>query len=1564
MSTYGTVYYSASRANMSSCQYGYRPYIDTETNALNPCFVAILSASVGTALLVWGLGQLGQLVFSSSEESRRFNKVMRRQWARLPPARVLALGAVSLQCALYAVQLSMLFASPESATHIQVCATSVNLLFCLCISLPTQYFQYFKSICAVGNQLFFYLWQVLLLAFLLVQRMCQWPSDDYNMLPGSMGAVLDTLLCANALALLVSDLAVYTPHPMITEYYNDNNLFHTVNVFANYTYTWMNELITETYENGKLKDPNNLPLSPVDLNIASLTVKVEKNWEMQKLTRRNSLLRAIWKTFGMIIMGAIVLELTKDLLNILEPQVLRLFIKCFSTKPEDFNYPVLHGVFLAFTLFVFNIASTILKNQFFIIIFEAGLGIRGTVQSLVYQKTLKLSGAARADYTTGDILNLLSVDVLRLQRFFENAQTIVGAPMQIVTVLFSLYFLLGKAIIGGVIVMVVMIPVNALLSKKLKSLTKTQMKFKDTRIKTITEILTAIKSIKLYAWEKPMLQRLDHVRNDMELDNLRRIGIAENLIYFAWNCVPLMVTCSSFLIFAYVSDLPLTPELVFPSLSLFKILNIAIYEIPATINSVIETNVSLERLTKFLLAEEIDTAFIEKSNEVPGENEAAVEIENATFLWKSKQKLDETLARDEEANINSTEVALNKIDKFTAKTGKLTCIVGRVGTGKTTLLKAILGQLPCISGSDAAKPPKLYIRAEKIAYCPQEAWIMNQSIRENILFGRRYDAHTYKKTVKACQLLPDFKIFADGDETIVGEKGISLSGGQKARLALARAVYAQSDIYVLDDVLSAVDAGVRKNIISQVLDSENGLLKGKTVILATNTLPILKSADIIYVMQAGRIAEADTYDKVTQDDAPDSILKTLIQNFEANSGSESDQSKTRSDASENNTDDTESVKDTYETITGGDEENGDTSSEDIEGNILRRASFATLKSIPLVDKSKGNRKTEQKKEKMEEGRVKFAVYIAYARACGLGGVFLFAIFLLVSRVFDLAQGFWLKYWSESNEKSGNNGNVAMFVSMYALIGVGSAGFSILKTIILLIYCSIRASKNLHNDMATSIMRSPMQFFETTPVGRIINRFSTDIDAIDTTIQTIFSVFSNCVLDYLVTILLIGYNMPWFFAFNAVLLVVYYYYQKFYMVQSRELKRLTSVSYSPIMSLMSETLGGKSVISAYDQFNMFIHFNQQRIQNNIDCVFTYRSTNRWLTIRLQAIGACTILGTALLSLSTLNTNRQLGTGMVGLLMSYVLSITISLTWIVRSSVLLENNVVSVERILEYCKLTPEADSVIENNRTEKGWPMKGSIQFNEYSTTYRKDLNPVLNQISLNIDASERVGIVGRTGAGKSSLTLALFRLLEATEGSIFIDGVDISTIGLEDLRSNLAIIPQDAQAFEGTVRYNLDPFDRYEDEDLWEAVELAHLKPHLIRLVEGDDSDVIPSITECLNFQVSENGSNLSLGQRQLMCLARALLNKSKILVLDEATAAVDMETDQIIQDTIRTQFKDRTILTIAHRIDTVLDNDKILVLDKGSVKEFDTPSNLLADENSLFYQLCQKGNYLPQKTK
>ncbi|CCF59911.1 hypothetical protein KAFR_0I01300 [Kazachstania africana CBS 2517] len=1533
--------------NSISCPYGYRPYPGPSINALNPCFLALCSSVQSVFFIMVGFIQLVKLFRTRKCPPDvhfgmfKFRKLSRRH--------ILHLSSICFQITLVLLQLFEVLYS-ESYPPIIVWALSLKFLFTLCVSLPTQYLEYFKSICSIGNQLFYYFIEIFFLLFQVVQRSAHNPDDRFNVIKGNVGQVTDILLLLNTAGIFLYDVAFYESAPEIRCYYEKNNWYPEVHIFANLTYTWMNKLIVETYNNGKLKDPENLPLPPIDLDIRSISDNFQSKWENEKWNGSSSLLKAILKTFGLTMLGAMFFETIKDLLSIVEAQLLRLFIMCFNTDASLY-YPVLHGVFIAVALFLTSVVSTMLNNRFYIIIFQAGLGIRGSLMTLVYKKALNLSLAARQDFSTGDIINFSSVDVLRIQRFFENSQTIIGAPIQIVVVLFSLYFLLGNAIIAGLVMMVIMLPVNSYLSKKVKTLTKTQMKYKDARIKTITEILNSMKSIKLYAWEKPMMQKLDHVRNDLEIGNLKKIGIASNLIYFAWNCVPLLVTCSTFGIFTLISDEPLTPELVFPALSLFNILNEAIYAIPSTINTMIEVTVSLNRLKKFLLSEELDRSFIEQTGKPANEYIPAVEIENATFLWKSQAQLINSENDDSEANIETTQVALKNIDHFTASPKSLTCVIGKVGSGKTTLLKAILGQLPCISGSKESISPKLSIRGESIAYCPQEAWIMNDTIKENILFGHKFDETYYTLTVAACELLADFDILPDGDQTLVGEKGISLSGGQKARVSLARAVYSRADIYLLDDILSAVDAGVSKKIVENVLDSNSGLLRNKTVILSTNTVSVLKHSQLIYALENGIIVERGNYNDIIESANSDdeSKISALLKQFDVSlakreSSNLSLTSKSQTAIPQDSTTKSDLIEDV---------DNEMSSLEDVSS---RRASLATLRQRPLIRKNNPERKTKLEAEKTAVGSVKMSVYITYAKACGITGVFLFFIFLILSRIFDLCETFWLKHWSEVNKNRGSNEDVWKFVAVYALIGLGSAAFNIFRTIIMLLYCSIRGSKTLHDSMAKAIIRSPVQFFETTPIGRVINRFSSDIDSVDVNLQNVFSIFFRSILDYILTVILVSVAMPWFLLFNALIMIIYFYYEKLYIVQSRELKRLTSIAYSPIISLMSETLGGQMVISAYNHSKMFKFMNIERVQYNLNVLFTFRSTNRWLSIRLQSIGAFIILCTGLLALTTLRTSSPIGSGLIGLLMSYVLQVTSALTWIVRSTVQIETNIVSVERILEYCHLPPEAEDIIDSNRVERDWPQRGSIEFKNYTTTYRANLSPVLKNISVTINPSEKVGIVGRTGAGKSTLSLALFRILEAAEGTIFIDGVDISRIGLTDLRGNMAIIPQDAQAFEGTVRSNLDPFQKHTDVELWNVIELSHLKPHVLRMAEDDN---LSGNLSGLDAKINENGSNLSVGQRQLLCLARALLNQSKVLVLDEATAAVDVETDKIIQETIRTQFKDRTILTIAHRLDTIMDNDKILVLDAGGVKEFDSPKNLLSDESTLFYQLCDKGNYL-----
>ncbi|CAI4047150.1 hypothetical protein SUVZ_12G0420 [Saccharomyces uvarum] len=1555
---------------LEGCPYGYRPYPDNTTNALNPCFLSMVSSWQAVFFLLVGTYQL-QKLYRNKKVPPKF-KSFPIYPGKISSRHAMHLTNICFQSTLILCQLALVAQqSDEIYPSILKNALYLNLLFNVGISLPTQYLEYFKSTYSLGNQLFYYMFQIFMQSFLIVQRYYHSSSEQkLTLISGQAAMILEFLILGNSVTIFVYDLCLFEPIKELAEYYKENDWYPPVNVLSYITFIWMNKLIMKTYRDKKIENPDKLPLPPVDLDIRTISKEFEGNWELEKWLDRNSLQRAIWKSFGKTISIAVLYETTSDLLSVIQPQFLRLFIDGFNPETSA-KYPPLNGVFIALALFLISVISVFLSNQFYIGIYEAGLGMRGSLASLVYQKSLKLSLAERNNKSTGDILNLMSVDVLRIQRFFENAQTIIGAPIQIIVVLTSLYWLLGNAVIGGLVTMAIMMPINALLSKKAKKLSKTQMKYKDMRIKTITELLNAIKSIKLYAWEEPMMEKLNHVRNDMELKNFRKIGIVSNLIYFAWNCVPLMVTCSTFGLFSLFNDTPLSPSIVFPSLSLFNILNSAIYSVPSMINSIIETSVSMERLKSFLLSDEVDDSFIERTDSPSDDSVLPVlEMNNITFLWKSKEalassQLENNSRTDEESIMGSSQIALKNIDHFEAKRGDLICVVGRVGAGKSTFLKAILGQLPCMSGSKESLAPKLIIRASSLAYCSQESWIMNASVRENILFGHKFDKAYYDLTIKACQLLPDLKILPDGDETLVGEKGISLSGGQKARLSLARAVYSRADIYLLDDILSAVDAEVSKNIIEHVLIGKTALLKNKTIILTTNTVSILKHSQMIYALDNGEIVEQGNYESVMKRENDSSKLKKLLEEFDTpiDNMNESD---TRTDQSpEYDVGDTLQLKVVESEAEDEVATNGEL--ELIKVNS-RRASLATLRPRPFIGAQlNATKKTAQQAEKTEVGRVKTKVYLAYVKACGVLGVVLFFLFMILTRVFDLAENFWLKYWSESNERNGSNERVWMFVGVYSLLGVGSAAFNNLRSIIMLLYCSIRGSKKLHENMAKSVIRSPMVFFETTPVGRIINRFSSDMDAVDSSLQYVFSFFFKSILTYLVTIILVGYNMPWFLVFNMFLLVIYIYYQTFYIVLSRELKRLISISYSPIMSLMSESLNGYSIIDAYNHYERFIYLNYDKIQSNIDLVFNFRSINRWLSVRLQTIGATIVLATALLALATINTKNQLSSGMVGLLMAYSFEVTSSLTWIVRTTVMIETNIVSVERIVEYCELPPEAQSINPEKRPDANWPSEGRIEFKNYSTKYRENLDPVLKDINVSIQPCEKIGIVGRTGAGKSTLSLALFRILEPSEGEIIIDDVNISELGLFDLRSNLAIIPQDAQAFEGTVRTNLDPFNRYSEDELKKAIELAHLKSHLEKMLgnetENNDNNVEEhrSARDILDVKINENGSNLSVGQRQLLCLARALLSHSKILVLDEATASVDMETDKIIQDTIRREFKDRTILTIAHRIDTVLDSDKIIVLDKGNVKEFDSPSKLLSDKGSIFYSLCEKGGYLKQ---
>ncbi|KAK9244743.1 P-loop containing nucleoside triphosphate hydrolase protein [Lipomyces tetrasporus] len=1373
---------------------------------------------------------------------------------------------------------------------------SVLNFFGLCVAMYLHHLEHNRSRVANGVLLFYWLFVVLTDGARLVGFINR---EAHVKTPGfisTFGLSFIISICVFVLEAFVPK-ARSTYEALIDEM--DESPLDRANVFSRLTFDWMTPLMKLGYETYLTEE--DLPGLAKGVKTGECRASFEKYWVIEKLKKSPSMVWALMRGFGGTYTVAMIFKVGNDVLAFTQPRLLRRLILFINTYMTDEPEPFTGGMVIAFGMFFVSIAQTACQHQHFQRAMTVGIQVKSALTSSIYRKAVVLSGEAKSQKSTGDIVNLMSVDAQRLQDITQNGQVLWSGPFQIVLCLYSLYGLLGNSMWAGVFVMVVMIPTNGFIARKQRALQKAQMKTKDLRTRLTTEILNNIKSVKLYGWEKPYMDKLSHVRNDLELENLKVMGVFSAVTSFLWACAPFLVSCSTFGLFVFTSSTPLSTDIVFPALSLFNLLTFPLAMFPQAITQLVESSVAASRLQDFFLASELQDDAVERKEAVTNMGEEAVTIRNGTFLW------DET---------GTHPPALKNIN-FVSRKGELACIVGRVGSGKSGFMQAVLGDLFKEHGS--------VVVHGRIAYASQAPWIMNATVKDNITFGSRFQADFYEKTIKACALLEDFAALPDGDETLVGEKGISLSGGQKARLSLARAVYARADVYVLDDPLSAVDQHVGRHLIDNVLGPD-GLLASKTRILATNAITVLSQANSITMLRDGEIIEQGTYEDVMASKAE---IYNLIKEFGKKAvmeeeGSEGSVTAVESGASSDD-----------EAVLKRPSRRGSVST-------LRRASTASIKRPRIVDEE-SQKRSRQAKEHSEQGQVKWDVYKEYAKAANLASVIFFMVLLITSQGVSVLGNVWLEHWSEINTDAGENPNTGMYLGVYLFFGIFASALTVCYTLVLFIFCTIQAARKLHNQMAEAVVRSPMSFFDTTPIGRVINRFTTDIYRVDEVLTRVFSMFFNNTIRVCFTLIVISTTTPAFMILILPLTGLYLYYQRYYLRTSRELKRLDSVSRSPIYAHFQESLSGLSTIRAFRQIDRFNNVNEHHVDYNLRANFPSVSANRWLSVRLEFIGSVIIFAAAGLSIISVSSGG-VRAGLVGLAMSYALQITQSLSWIVRMTVEVEVNVVSVERILEYSRLPSEAPAIIPNRRPPAAWPTAGEVVFEHYSTRYRQGLDLVLKDVNLHIKPREKVGIVGRTGAGKSSLTLALFRMIEPVEGHIDIDALDTSTIGLSDLRHRLAIIPQDSQAFEGTIRDNLDPAHGHDDTELWEVLELSHLKEHVSRMDGG------------LSARVAEGGSNLSVGQRQLMSLARALLTPSKVLVLDEATAAVDVETDQILQETIRKEFKDRTILTIAHRLNTIIDSDKIVVLSAGKVAEFDSPENLLANPNSMFYSLCKQG--------
>ncbi|XP_028669916.1 multidrug resistance-associated protein 1-like isoform X1 [Erpetoichthys calabaricus] len=1204
------------------------------------------------------------------------------------------------------------------------------------------------------------------------------------------------------------------------------------------------------------------------------------------------LLKALARVFGPYFLTGTLFLVVHDVFMFSIPQVLSLLLEFV----RDTDAPLWKGYFYAALIFLVSCLQSLFNHQYMYTCFTVGMRVKTALMGLVYRKSLVVCNAARRTCTVGEIVNLVSADTQKLMDFVVYFNAVWLAPIEITLCLFFLWQHLGPSALAGIATIILIFPLNGVIAKQRSKLQEKQMKHTDIRIKIMNEILSGIKILKFYAWEKAFLERVLGYRAK-ELQALKKSQILYSISIASFNSSTFLIAFAMFGVYVLIDKTNvLDAQKVFVSMALINILKTPLSLLPFSMSTTMQAGVSLKRLGKYLCQEELKADSVDRGP--PSSAGHSVLVENGTFSW----------SKDGAPCLRRVNMSVPR--------GSLVAVVGHVGSGKSSLLSALLGETEKRSGNVSIQG--------SVAYVPQQAWIQNATLRDNILFGREKKESWYQRVIEACALQPDLEILPAGDETEIGEKGLNLSGGQKQRVSLARAVYRKADIYLLDDPLSAVDAHVGQHIFDKVVGPK-GVLRDKTRVLVTHGLSYLPQVDLVLVLMDGEIKEMGSYqDLVTRQGIFSEFIKAYVSTERKETGAPKGTRKSSLRLSV--TDYMPVSRDlSREQLVSG----------DTDSPVLQNVEPSS--EVDQVDVAVDAGKLTEA-DRAKTGRVKLAVYMEYFKTIGLGFILPIIFLYIFQQAASLTYNYWLSMWADDPVINGTQLDTDFKLGVYGALGFAQ-GIAIFGTTVAISVGGIIASRHLHHDLLHNVLRSPMAFFERTPSGNLLNRFSKEVDAIDCMIPDglkmmlgyLFKLLEICIIVLLATPIAAIVILP--------LGLFYGFIQSFYVATSCQLRRLESVSRSPIYTHFNETVQGASVIRAFREQPRFILQTNQRVDENQKSYFPRFVATRWLAVNLEFLGNTIVLSAAIFSVMARGT---LSPGIVGLSVSHALQVTGILSWIVRSWTDVENNIVSVERVKEYADTPKEAAWTLENSTLAPSWPQTGTIEFKGYGLQYRKGLDWALKDITLHIQEKEKVGIVGRTGAGKSTLALGIFRILEANKGEIHIDGVNIAEIGLHELRSRITIIPQDPVLFSGSLRMNLDPFDVYSDEEIWNALELAHLK------------GFVSGLSDKLNYECSEGGENLSLGQRQLVCLARALLRKTKILVLDEATAAVDLETDNLIQSTIRSQFEDCTILTIAHRLNTIMDYTRVIVMDKGHIVESDAPSNLIAQRGH-FYRMCRE---------
>ncbi|KFQ32034.1 Multidrug resistance-associated protein 1, partial [Mesitornis unicolor] len=1206
------------------------------------------------------------------------------------------------------------------------------------------------------------------------------------------------------------------------------------------------------------------------------------------------LLKALWSMFGTYFLLSTACLVICDVFLFSIPKLLSLFLQFI----EDQEAPGWHGYFYAFTMFLLACLQTLFEQRYMYMCLVLGLRLKTAVTGLVYRKILVMSNASREATTVGEIVNLISVDVQKLMDLIIYFNGTWLAPIRIIICFVFLWQLIGPSALTSIAVFLFLLPLNFVITKKRSQFQETQMKHKDERAKLTNAILSDIKVIKLYGWEKTLMEKVLGIRKQ-ELQALKRSQILFSASLASFHSSTFLISFVMFAVYTLVDNTHvLDAQKAFVSLTLINILNTAHSFLPFSINAAVQAKVSLNRLAAFLNLEELNPE--SSSRNASDCVQASITIRNGTFCWSKE-----------------TSPCLRRID-LTVPKGSLLAVVGQVGAGKSSLLSALLGELEKTDGCVTMK--------DTTAYVPQQAWVQNASVEDNIIFGKEMDETWFNEVIEACALQPDLESFPAGQKSEIGEKGINISGGQKQRVNLARAVYQKASIYLLDDPLSAVDAHVGQHIFEHVL-GPSGLLKDKTRVLVTHTINILPQVDNIVLLVDGTVSEIGSYQELLQRNG--AFAEFLHSHITAE--------EKASAGFPGNPDELESfflglsVNCFLNIILNTKELQGEG-----QGLLLftsgKREKRIKLQKPVLHLFSYGHLKQRSNHTKLSLCGEK---YVSYLKATGLPLCVYIILLFTCQQAVSFSRGYWLSMWTDDPVHNGTQQHTELRVGVFGALGAIQALGRFVSTAAVLLG-GVLASHKLFLQLLRNVARSPMVFFEQTPIGNLLN-----LDAIDSVIPDKLKSLLGFLFNLLEIYLVIIVATPKAAMAIVPLTVLYAVFQHFYVITSCQLRRTEAASRSPIYSHVSETFQGSSVIRAFKDQERFILKSNFLVDENQRMCFPGAVADRWLATNLEFLGNGVVLFAALFAVMG---RKHLSPGTAGFSISYALQITGVLNWVVRSWTEIENNIVSVERVREYLRTPKEAPWSLNGKLQGKVWLTEGRIEFRNYSLRYRPNLELALKHINLTINGQEKIGITGRTGAGKSTLAVGLLRLVEAAEGAILIDGLDIAQLGLHDLRNKITVIPQEPVLFSGSLRMNLDPLNQYTDADIWTALELAQLK------------NFVADLPDQLEYKCTDRGENLSTGQKQLVCLARALLQKAKILVLDEATAAVDLETDLQIQSTLRTQFKDSTVLTIAHRINTIMDCDRILVLENGRIAEFDTLEHLIA-QKGLFYRLMEESS-------